>query len=95
MKLMQVHYHSEQREKVSVFQLELHPGLIALLDEMGIISVREDSLEAEELLRLRKVLRLKSSCGVNLNGAAIIVELLERIERLQDEIERLRKGQVT
>ena len=38
---------------------------------------------AEAAARLRRMLRLHRDLGVNLTGAAIIVDLLERIERLE------------
>jgi DNA-binding transcriptional MerR regulator len=40
--------------------------------------------------RLRKILRLRADLGVNLAGAEIIVDLVARVERLQDELARLR-----
>ena len=38
--------------------------------------------------RLRRMLRLHRDLGVNLDGAAIIVDLLERLERLEAELAR-------
>ena len=38
--------------------------------------------------RLRRMLRLHADLGVNLIGAAIIVDLLERLERLEAELAR-------
>lgn len=45
----------------------------------------------EDLYRLHKILRLKQNCGVNTIGATIIVDLLEKNENLQNELERLRR----
>ena len=36
--------------------------------------------------RLRRMLRLHADLGVNLTGAAIIVDLLERLERVEAEL---------
>jgi len=40
--------------------------------------------------RLRRMLRLRADLGVNLVGAAIIVDLMERLERLGAELTRRR-----
>jgi chaperone modulatory protein CbpM len=42
--------------------------------------------------RLRRMLRLRSDLGVNLAGAAIIVDLLERLDGLEQELSRLNAG---
>src|SRR5882672_5957104 len=40
--------------------------------------------------RLKRMLRLRLELGVNLPGAAVIVDLLERLARLEGELSRLR-----
>jgi MerR-like DNA binding protein len=42
--------------------------------------------------RLRRMLRLHADLGVDLVGAAIITDLLERVECLETELQRLRGG---
>lgn len=42
--------------------------------------------------RLKRMLRLHRDLGVDLDGAAIIVDLVERLERLEAELARLRGG---
>jgi chaperone modulatory protein CbpM len=42
--------------------------------------------------RLRRMLRLRRDLGVNLGGAAIIVDLVEQLERLERELARRRQG---
>ena len=37
-------------------------------------------------VRLRKILRLRADLGVNLAGAEIIVDLLARLDRLENEL---------
>ncbi|MBF7083806.1 hypothetical protein IT084_12570 [Desulfallas sp. Bu1-1] len=71
--------------------LEIHPDLVQQLEEFGIVEIRRGLIPASQAARVQKVLRLRRSLGVNLPGAAIILELLERIEQLQDEIERLKR----
>jgi MerR family transcriptional regulator, heat shock protein HspR len=91
MKLIRIHCHTEQGETIKEYKMEFHPDLLAIYEEMGIIELEDDSIRFEDLLRLQKILRLKRNCGVNTVGATIIVDLLEKIEMMQDEIERLRE----
>jgi MerR family transcriptional regulator, heat shock protein HspR len=42
--------------------------------------------------RLRRMLRLRRELHVNLVGATIILDLLERLERLETELARARRG---
>ena len=92
MKLIRIHCHSETEEKLSIHHLDLHPGLLRTLAELGMIELDDDRITAGDLKRAYKVLRLRRCLGVNLTGASIIVELLERMEEMQDEITRLKRG---
>lgn len=76
---------------VDLGSLEIHPDLVQQLAEFGIVETRRGLIPAGEVARVQKLLRLRRNLGVNLPGAAIILELLERIEQLQDEIERLKR----
>lgn len=91
MKLIRIHCHTDRGETIAEYQMECHPDLLTIYNKMGIIDLKDDSIHFEDLLRLKKILRLKKNCGVNTIGATIIVELLEKIENMQDEIERLRR----
>jgi len=55
----------------------VHLGLI----EPDVPGTRE--FTADTAARLRRMLRLHRDLGVSLTGAAIIVDLLERVERLE------------
>jgi len=92
MKLIRIHCHTDQGEEITACRWEFHPDLLAIYEEMGIIEVKDNSIRYEDLQRLHKILRLKKNCGVNTVGATIIVDLLEKIENLQDEVERLRRN---
>ena len=46
----------------------------------------------ETAVRLRRMLRLNADLGVDLIGAAIIADLLERLDRLEADLARLRGG---
>lgn len=61
-------------------------GLVEPLDPDG------RDFGAEAAARLRRMVRLRRDLGVNFTGAAVIVDLLERLERLELELARLRGG---
>ena len=76
---------------VHVSNLEVHPDIAEALAELGIVEIRRGYIPASHVGRMQKVLRLRRNLGVNLAGATIILDLLERIEVLQEEIERLKR----
>ncbi len=92
MNFIQIRYHGVQKERLSIYHLEFHPEMIRTLSELGIIEISDDCITPEQLKRIYKLLRLKNCLGVNLPGAAIILDLLDRIEELQEEIERLKRA---
>jgi hypothetical protein len=60
-------------------------------------AVREDELAQEArsaaaLTRLRRLQRLCASLDLDIYAGSIIVDLLERLEKSQDELERHRRG---
>jgi len=54
-----------------------------------------DLFSSATAARLRRMLRLRADLGVNLVGAAIIVDLMERLERLDAELTRRRADRWT
>lgn len=70
------------------------PNLLARLVRLGVldaISDRADDLllPTRAVVSLRRMARLRRDLGVNFAGAAIILELVERIERLNHELAEL------
>ena len=51
---------------------------------------RPDCFAPEVTLRVLKVVRLQRDLGVNLQGAAVALDLLREIERLERELRQLR-----
>jgi len=90
---LQVYHHSlstgPEGEWVDISSLEIHPETAERLADLGIVEIRENHIQSCQATRVRKLMRLRYSLGVNVHAAAIIMDLLERIEKLQDEIERL------
>lgn len=56
------------------------------------VSADANEFTADTAVRLKRMLRLHDDLDVDLAGAAIIVDLLERMERLERDLERLRGG---
>jgi len=91
MKLIRVHCHTEG-EKYRLEDLsEFHPNILLLFAELGIIEIKENTVCYDDLRKMNRVRRIKDNCGVNTIGATIIVDLLDKIEKLQDELDNLRE----
>lgn len=64
----------------------IRPTVLARLIRLGVVEpVRPDAGEftVATLARVRRMLRLHAELGVNFTGAAIIVDLLDRLHRLE------------
>jgi MerR family transcriptional regulator, heat shock protein HspR len=92
MKLIIIHSHSEAEEKLPLEQSGLHPSLVRRLAELGVIDVEDGCIAPAHLRRAFRALRLWNSLRLNLTGASIVVELLEKMEEMQEELNRLRRG---
>lgn len=69
--------------------------IIELVDE-GIVEPAEQQREKQQwsfsgksLLRARKALRLQQDLDINLAGAALVLDMLDEIERLRERLRRL------
>jgi MerR family transcriptional regulator, heat shock protein HspR len=79
-----------QEGRILLDDLPFEPLLLERLAALGIIEPKDGMLSPEEVERVNKILRLRQSLGVNLSGATIIIELLDRLEAMEEEIERRR-----
>ena len=75
----------------------LHPTLIERFVEYGLIEPAERAgermlFDVDCVARVRKIERLRRHLGANLASVAVILDLLDRLSRLEQEIERLRGG---
>jgi hypothetical protein len=69
----------------------LHPSLVQRLVALGIIEPldgRTDRFPLDVTLRLQRALRLRRDLGLSYNGAALVLELLDRIENLERRLEQ-------
>ena len=73
-----------------------HPQTLRTYERMGLIEPRRSDNNVrlysdKDIELLRQIQRLTQDMGVNLAGVEIALKLLERIENLQEELERLRR----
>jgi MerR family transcriptional regulator, heat shock protein HspR len=75
----------------------LHPQTVRLYERLGLVAPRRTTnrnrlyseADVERLLQIR---RLTQEMGVNLAGVEVILDLLAKMERMQEELEQLRRA---
>lgn len=72
--------------------VELPAELLAKMGDLGIVEMKGNQVRADQIRRAYKALRLHRTLGVNLSGTAIILELLDRMEQMQEELEKWKKS---
>lgn len=79
---------------------EMHPQTLRLYERLGLVQPKRLRGKARmysqaDIERLQKIQRLTRQMGVNLAGVEIILNLLDKIEQMQEqmdnEIERIRR----
>jgi hypothetical protein len=73
---------------------DLSHARLARLVSLGLIEPPEPAtgeFSSQTAARLRRMLRLRRELHVNLIGATIILDLLERLDRLESELARARR----
>jgi MerR family transcriptional regulator, heat shock protein HspR len=75
----------------------MHPQTLRLYERLGLVTpARSDGRNRlysdRDIERLRQIQRLTQEMGVNLAGVEVILQLLERINSLQDELLELKGG---
>lgn len=68
----------------------MHPELVARFVEFGLIQPIAARgvlpvFDASKIRRLRSIQRLRSQLGINLEGVAVVLDLVERLQRLENE----------
>ena len=75
---------------------DIHPALVERLMALGLIEPTETTPEplfaVATVLRTRRILRLHQDLGVNWVGIGVVLDLLAKIEELEQEIARLRQS---
>ncbi len=77
---------------IKLSSLNLPQDLMQKMNQLGIIEIEDDSVRSDQVPRIYKALRLQKNLRINLTGAAVILDLLEEVESLRDEVERLKKN---
>jgi len=71
-------------------------SLVVRLAQQGLIETLEGRAEPQvprrAIVRLRRMQRLHRELGVNFTGAAIMLDLVERIEQLNRQLREMREG---
>jgi DNA-binding transcriptional MerR regulator len=73
----------------------VEPRFVEQLVQLGVIEPHPSDgarLATEVTVRVSKLVRLQRDLGVNLEGAAVIVELLDRISDLEAQLKALRRS---
>ena len=82
---------SESYIWVNLNNVELPSELLLKMADLGIIEINRQQIRADHIRRAYKALRLHRCLGVNFNGAAVILDLLDRIEQLHGELEQRKR----
>lgn len=74
----------------------VHPGVVSQFVEFGLITpVRQSEVEllfdSAAAPRLRKIIRLRRSLGINLAGISVVLDLLDKLSAVQLENQALRR----
>ena len=59
---------------------------------LGIVEPEGSMLRLEDTLRVMKIMRLRRDLGLNLVGAAMVLELTEENHRLRSQLDALRQN---
>ena len=59
---------------------------------LGIVEPEGSMLKLEDTLRVMKIMRLRRDLGLNLVGAAMVLELTEENYRLRSQLDALRQS---
>lgn len=73
---------------------DMHPQTLRMYERMGLIRPKrvnqKNRLYSEaDIERLRQIQRLTRDLGVNLAGVEIILDLLDKVEKLQQELDHM------
>jgi MerR family transcriptional regulator, heat shock protein HspR len=89
------HYEPRYQIGVAAGMLDCHPQTLRLYEREGLIEPRRSDSGVRlycdaDIELLRRIQRFTQDLGVNLAGVAVVLRLLDQIEELQAEVERLR-----
>jgi len=70
----------------------ISPARVTHLVRLGLLEPagEERSFAAADVLRLRRMIRLRADLGIGFASAAIMVDMVERLDRAMEELAQLR-----
>ena len=71
------------------------PAMLARVVRLGLVEPADqagNAFTAAAAVRLRRMCRLHADLGISLVAAAIVVDLVARLDHLEGELARLRRG---
>jgi MerR family transcriptional regulator, heat shock protein HspR len=73
--------------------VDMHPQTLRYYERAGLLKPTRSSgkirlYSQREIERLRKISRLTSELGVNLAGVEVIIDLTEKLERMQERMKQ-------
>jgi MerR family transcriptional regulator/heat shock protein HspR len=77
------------------YSCDVHPDLVRRMVALGLLDpvasdvADEPLFEAGTVLVLRKILRLRQDLGINYAGIGVVLELMERMEKMEERIREL------
>jgi len=76
--------------------VQCHPQTLRTYERLGLIGPPRNESNVRlysdrDIERLRQIQRLTQEMGVNLAGVEVVLRLLDQIEQMQGEMERLKK----
>lgn len=73
---------------------DLHPDFVRKLVDLGVVDVEESEgrtwIDGGQYARVARAQRLHDGLSLNWAAVGVVVDLLDRIDALEDEVERLR-----
>lgn len=89
---MQAYHSAEEavfeQEWVVIDELPYQKVIIRKIAALGAIEIKDEMIPVDQIDRVAKIIRLRRSLRVNLSGAVIICELLDRLDELEKEMDR-------
>lgn len=75
-------------------EADLHPDFVRKLVDLGIVDVEESEgrtwIDRRQSARVAMAQRLHDGLSLNWAAVGVVIDLLDRIDALEDEVERLR-----
>jgi MerR family transcriptional regulator/heat shock protein HspR len=90
---------SADRQRLTLDELavhaNIHPSFVERLVEFGLVTpIRQEgamSFDPGSVSRLRTIIRLRESLGINFAGIAVVLDLIDKVRVLQRENDSLRR----